>query len=168
MVITMNYNPSFKITLHDYTSAQQAIKKTPLYQVIEFKINNNRMEAYNKNRYLGYILKKDTTDFKYIWEHPEDFQALIVKKELASSSSIKLHIDVQVKKTSTYHLFKSNKENLNKLISLKTIFKENEEVYCNYGPATIIKVNENDNTVEVDIPGLGRKKIYDIYGLEKK
>lgn len=168
MVITMNYNPSFKITLHDHTNAQDVIKKTTLYQTLEFKIKNNRMEAYNNNKYVGYILKKDTTSFKYIWEHPEDFQGLIIKKEHASSSTIKLHIDVQVKKTSTYHLFKTNKEFLNTLISLKTIFKENEEVYCNYGPATIISVDEKTNTVEVDIAGIGKKKIYDVYGLEKK
>ena len=163
----MNYNPYFKITLHDYTNAQENCRSVPLYQIIEFKINNNRMEAYYKKKYLGYILKKDTTNFKYIWEHPEYFQALIRKKETISNN-VKLHIDVQIKKTSTYQLFKTNKEFLNTLISLKTIFHENEEIYCNYGPATITKINEANNTIEVDIPGLGKKKLYDIYGIEKK
>ena len=126
------------------------------------------MEAYCGRNYLGYILKKDTEKFKYIWDNPEDFEAIIRSKEEASSSNLKLHIDVQVKKGASYHLFKTNKEYLNKLISLKTVFNETDLVYCNYGPATIVKVDAATNTVEVDIPGFGIKKIYDIYGIDKR
>lgn len=164
----MNYNPAFKIILHDYTNAQENIKKVALYKIVEFKIKSNRMEAYCNKKYLGYILKKDTEKFKHIWDSPDDFEAIIRSKEEASSYNYKLHIDVQVKKGASYHLFKTNKEYLNKLISLKTVFNETELVYCNYGPATIVSVDATNNTVEVDIPGLGRKKIYDIYGIDKR
>ena len=164
----MNYNPAFKIVLHDYTNAQENLRRVAAYQLVDFKINNNRMEAYCNKKYVGYILKKDTAKFKYIWDKPEDFQAIVRKKEYTSSSNIKLHIDVQVKKEVSYHLFRMDKEYLNTLVSLKTIFYEGEGVYCNYGPAQVVSVDTLKNTIEVDIPGLGRKKIYDIYGIEKK
>lgn len=164
----MNYNPAFKIELHGFTDAQENIRNVAVYKLIEFKIKNNRMEAYHGKKYLGYILKKDTEKFEYIWDNPEDFEAIIRSKEETSSSKLKLHIDVQVKKGASYHLFKTNKEYLNKLISLKTVFAETELVYCNYGPATIVSVDSIYNTVDVDIPGLGRKKIYDIYGIDKR
>jgi hypothetical protein len=168
MVITMNYNPSFIITLHDHTNAQQSIKKVSTGNTINFKINNNRIEAYYNKLYIGYILKKDTTEFKYILDNPNAFEGIIKQKQKATSTTLKLIIEVRINEQYSYKLFKENKNLLNTLISLKTIFKEKEEIYCNYGPAIITTINDKNNTIEVDISGLGKKKIYDIYGIEKK
>lgn len=163
----VNENPNFTVWLIDIGKAQEEICKSELGDLVKFRVNkDNRLEVYNlKNKYLGIVAKKDTDSFSLIYQNPSFFQGEIIAISASSKSSYKVKVNIKVKSDASFRLFKEDATVLNKLVSLKSMFKKEEIIICNYGKVKIIDIYKD--YLLVDVPHLGERKIYDLEEIER-
>jgi hypothetical protein len=157
-----NPNPTFKVELINFKKNQFSINKSTINESVYFKINKNkRVDVYTiNNRYIGQIAIKDYKNFSLISQKPNYFEGQIHSFITESITTKKVIIHIQAKIETSLDIYKIDKTYLNTIITLQSIFSENDVVETNYGPSTILKVFEN--SLLVDVPSLGQREIYDI------
>jgi hypothetical protein len=156
-----NSNPSFTVELLDYKKNQYNISQCSLGEKLYYKkAKNKRIKVYTRKKlYIGEIAIKDYKAFTLIALHPDYFEGLIysLKKEKIIKKVI---INVQAKVEFSKEIYLLNKQYLNTLITLSSLFEKDQIVETNYGPSTIIEIT-NEYLV-VNVPSLGNRQIYDI------
>ena len=162
-----NPNPSFEVLLVDFKKNQLAINKSTIGEEIYFKTSKNkRINVYNsKKQYIGQILTKDYKQFSLIANNPEYFEGEIFSFNNEVFGIKKVIISIQAKVEYSKTIYQLNKNYLNTLITLNSLFEKEQIIETNYGPATVVEIYENHLLVEV--PSLGNREIYDIESLIK-
>lgn len=158
-----NPNPSFKVELIDYKKVQINIIKTSIGEELYFKIaKNKRIKVYTLNNlYIGEIAIKDyNKNIPLLAIHTNYFEGKIDSYLKDKIITKKVIISIKAKTKYSKEIYMIDKNNLNNIINLKSIFEINQIVDTNYGPSTIIKVL-NDHLL-VEVPSLGTREIYDI------
>lgn len=157
-----NQNPTFRVELIDHKKCQLGISKSTKNETIKFKkAQNKRINVYTINKqYIGQIAIKDYKDFSLISKKPNYFEGEISAIEYDNLTHKKVIINVRVKIECSKEVYNIDKNYLNTLITLFSLFSKNEIIETNYGPSTIIEIY-NDHLL-VEIPSLGNREIYDI------
>lgn len=163
-----NYNPSFEVELMEHKKSQLNINNSHLNEEVYFKKDKDkRIKVYTSNKkYIGKIAIKDYKKFDLIAKYPNYFEGVIYSYIKEDITTKKVIISIQAKVEYSTKIYNINPTYLNTLITLKSIFEENQIIETNYGVATIIAVYEDHLIVEV--PSLGNREIYDFNNIIKK
>ena len=157
-----NFNPHFEIELVDFKKAQLGINKSSLGENIIFKKNKNkRINVYSINKqYIGQVAVKDHKKLPLLISNPNYFEGEIYSFIKTNIATKKVIISIQAKVEFSKEIYFKNKDHLNTLITLHSLFVPSEIIETNYGPSTVIEVFQDHLLVE--IPSLGNREIYDI------
>lgn len=160
---TTNKNPEFIVQLIEYRKNQLNIYKSLTGDSVSFqKYGDGRIKVTNKRsrKCIGLIAKKDCQQFQLISKYPSYFEGKIILKSKKNNTLDQLTISMQLKKEKSKKVYLADKTNLYKLVSLYSLFEENENIVTNYGPSTVKSIQKNHLVIEV--PSLGTREIYDI------
>lgn len=159
----INKNPEFIVQLIEYRKNQLNIYKSLMGDPVSFhRHGDGRIKVTNKRskKCIGLIAKKDSQQFQLINKYPSYFEGKIIEKSKKNNTLLQLSISIQLKKEKSKKVYLSDKTNLYRLISLHSLFEENENIVTNYGPSTIKSIQKN--YLIINVPFLGTREIYDI------
>lgn len=160
-----NKNPFITLTLVEHRKYQVNVYHSKINDYLTFrKSKDKRIKVLNNSKCIGLISAKDCKNLNLLQKKPEYFQGKVISFTGQSNMLYKVEIQIQLKLSYSKKVYRLNKEYLNKLVSIHSLFVKDQIIETSYGPSTILEVN--DDHLIIDVPSLGTREIYNIDEIE--